>query len=78
MGLIKRIRVLESEVQYLNEQLNFLRQTSEKNERKIASIDERISSVSDSQKEIIEQNKKSQEDRTILLREYLNGGEDEE
>lgn len=78
MGLIKRIRVLESEVQYLNEQLNFLRQTSEKNERKIASIDERISSVSDSQKEIIEQNKKSQEDRTILLREYLNGGEEEE
>lgn len=77
MGLIKRVKELEKELAELKQKIIFLEEKSVKNEHKIDFVNNRIDGLNDYQKEIIEQNKKSQEDRTILLREYLNGGEEE-
>jgi len=85
MGLLKRLKSLEQKTTDLemtvNNQSNALLSSKElldKQRETIMELRERITSLetelkksTDYQKEIIEQNKKSQEDRTIILREYL-------
>ena len=78
MGLAKRVKELELEITDLKQTIIFLKEQSEKTRQTLCEIKEELLSTKDYQKEIIAQNKKSEEDRTILLREYLHGSETEE